>query len=87
LQELDMRTIISRQEVDILYWYPHFTGTDYGFTISSAASYLFARVPKSEHFPNGRIYVLDEVVRSGILAEDLAEPLFAALVSRGTRAR
>jgi hypothetical protein len=73
--EPDMRMIISRKEVDIQWWYPHFTGTDYGFTISSAASYLFARVPKSEYFPNGRIYVLDEVVRAGILAEDLAELL------------
>jgi hypothetical protein len=32
-------------------------------------------VPKSEYFPNGRIYVLDEVVRAGILAEDLSRVL------------
>jgi len=71
----DMRMVVPRKEIQIEHWYPHFTGTDYGFTISAAASYLFARVPKSEFWPNGRIYVLDEVVRQGILAEDLARLL------------
>lgn len=71
----DMRMVVPRQEVQVEHWYPHFTGTDYGFTISAAASYLFARVPKSEYFPNGRIYVLDEYVKQGVLAEDLAKIL------------
>jgi hypothetical protein len=70
--QTDMRMVVSRKELDIQHWWPHFTGTDYGFTISAAASYLFVRVPKNEDFPKGRIYVLDEVVREGILAEDLA---------------
>lgn len=71
----DMRMVVPRKEIQIEHWYPHFTGTDYGFTISAAASYLFVRVPKSEFWPNGRVYVLDEVVRQGILAEDLARLL------------
>lgn len=71
----DMRMVISRKELDIPYWYPHFTGTDYGFTISSAASYLFVRYPRDEWFPNGRIYVIDEVMRAGVIAEDLADLL------------
>lgn len=75
IPEPDMRMVISRKELDIQHWWPHFTGTDYGFTISAAVSYLFVRVPRSEDFPNGRIYVLDEVVRQQILAEDLAHLL------------
>jgi hypothetical protein len=67
--------VVSRKEIEIEPWYPHFSGTDCGFTISSAVSYLLVRVPKSEYFPNGRIYVLDEVVRAGILAEDLSRLL------------
>ena len=49
--------------------------TDYGFPISSPASYLFVRFPKDEWFPNGRIYVIHEVVLAGIIAEDLADLL------------
>ena len=75
IQAPDMRMVISRKELDIPYWYPHFTCTDYGFTISAAASYLFVRFPKDDWFPNGRIYVIDEVVRAGIIAEDLADLL------------
>ena len=71
----DMRMVVPRKDLNIEHWWPHFTGTDYGFTISAAASYLFVRVPKSEFWPNGRVYVLDEVVRQGILAEDLARLL------------
>jgi hypothetical protein len=71
----DMRMVVSREELDIQYWFPHFVGSDYGFTVSAAANYLLVRTPRSEYFPNGRIYVLDEYVKQGILAIDLAREL------------
>jgi hypothetical protein len=36
------------------YWWPHWTGTDYGYSGSAAASHLLARGP------DGVVYVLDE---------------------------
>jgi hypothetical protein len=69
----DMRMVVPACDLpDIEYWWPHFTGTDYGFTISNAAAYLFARTPRDEWFPNGRVIVLDEYCEPGKLAEDVA---------------
>lgn len=71
----DMRMIVPRMEVESEYWWSHFTGTDYGFSNSATASYLCMRTPASDRFPNGRIYVLDEYVEQGRLAEDVADDL------------
>jgi hypothetical protein len=76
ISQPDMRMVISRKDLGIIpYWYPHFAGTDYRFTISAAANYLLVRYPKDQWFPNGRIYVIDEYVKQQVLAEDLAEIL------------
>ena len=56
----DIRMVIPYAEAPIKWWYPHFTGTDWGFGGSQAASYLFARTPADQWFENGRVYVLKE---------------------------
>lgn len=72
----DMRMMVPWEDVPpIEYWWPHFTGTDYGFTISSCAAYLCVRTPKDEWFPSGRVYVVDEYCEPGRLAEDVADDL------------
>ena len=82
----DMRMVVPRKDLNIEHWWPHFTGTDYGFTISAAASYLFVRVPKSEFWPNGRVYVVDEVVRRGDSSRGPGEAAPATLVPAGDAA-
>jgi hypothetical protein len=56
----DMRMVIPFADSPVLWWYRHFTGTDWGVGSSQAASYLCARTPPDDYFPNGRIYVLKE---------------------------
>lgn len=56
----DMRMVIPFAEAPVEWWYPHFTGTDWGVGSSQAASYLCVRTPALEGFPNGRVYVLKE---------------------------
>jgi hypothetical protein len=59
----DVRMIIPFAEAPVEWWYPHFTGTDWGVGSSQAASYLCVRTPADEWFPNGRVYVLKEFCR------------------------
>jgi hypothetical protein len=71
----DMRMVVPRAELDIKYWYPHFVGGDYGFSGSSASAHLCVRVPATEHFPNGRIYVIEEYCEKGVTARDYGRDL------------
>jgi hypothetical protein len=59
----DFRMVVPFAEAPVEWWYPHFTGTDWGVGSSQAASYLCARTPADAYFPNGRIYVLKEFCR------------------------
>jgi hypothetical protein len=71
----DMRMVVPRSEIEAEYWWPHYTGTDYGFTLSQTAAVLCMRTPADEWFPNGRTYVLDEYLEPRKLAEDAAQEL------------
>src|SRR5437879_3950794 len=59
----DLRMVIPFAEAPVEWWYPHFTGTDWGVGSSQAASYLCARTPAVVGFPEGRVYVLKEFCR------------------------
>lgn len=59
----DLRMVIPFAEAPVQWWYPHFTGTDWGVGSSQAASYLCVRTPANEWFSNGRVYVLKEFCR------------------------
>jgi hypothetical protein len=55
--------VIPFAEAPVAWWYPHFTGTDWGVGSSQAASYICVRTPADVCFPNGRVYVLKEFCR------------------------
>jgi hypothetical protein len=59
----DLRMVIPFAEAPVAWWYPHFTGTDWGVGSSQAASYICVRTPADVCFPNGRVYVLKEFCR------------------------
>lgn len=73
--EPDMRMVVPLADLDVKYWYPHFVGGDYGFSISAAAAMLFVRLPATERFKNGRIAIIDEYVEKGVTARDYGQAL------------
>jgi hypothetical protein len=55
--------VSSQGAKSLEWWYPHFTGSDWGVGSSQAASYLCVRTPADAGFPNGRVFVLKEFCR------------------------
>jgi hypothetical protein len=64
-----------REQVLTERWWPYWTGTDYGFGGSWACSYLLTRSPATSEFPNGRVYILDEVAESKMYADKYSQKL------------
>lgn len=52
--------VIPRRELNEQRWTPRWVSSDFGFSISVAASHLFLHLGPSEKFPRGRIAIADE---------------------------
>lgn len=68
------RMVLERGRIyeQVQWWWPHWVGIDYGFNISKSFAYLAARGPATPDFPNGRIYIVDELSATHMQAADFA---------------
>lgn len=69
------RMVIRRSDVQDEGFWNCWVGADYGFNVSQAAAYLFARSAPTTHWPQGRTYVLAEYTAKHEKAADFARSM------------
>lgn len=65
------RMVVKRATAPVEDWWPHWVAADYGFNVSQAAAYLFAKSPQ------GTTFVLEEYTAKHQQAADFARALKA----------
>ncbi|MGH9413738.1 MAG: terminase large subunit domain-containing protein, partial [Terriglobales bacterium] len=73
------RMVVKRAIAPIADWWPHWVAADYGFNISQAAAYLFAKSPE------GVTYVVEEYTARHQQAADFARVLKSRWLANGRR--
>jgi Terminase large subunit, T4likevirus-type, N-terminal len=52
--------VMDRRDIGEQWWWPRWVGSDFGFSISVAASCLFVHMPQTPEWPRGRVFLIDE---------------------------
>ncbi|MGH9393133.1 MAG: hypothetical protein ACRD1E_03115, partial [Terriglobales bacterium] len=79
------RMVAKRATAAIEDWWTFWVGVDYGFNVSQAAAYLFARSPSTPEHPGGVTYVVEEYCAKHQQAADFALELAHRFQGHGRR--